>query len=273
MTLQDQIYFSLLPLTIVNMFIITMFTYYGVTWPRRKVSKETMDRMHSSFLGVYFREFWAWFTNPVIKLFILLRMTPNMVTALSIVLSGIAGYFFAIGEIGWGGWGLIISGSMDTFDGRLARETNQETRSGAYFDACMDRYSDSFIFMGILLYFNSTAFKGSLSPERQWISLAMVLVCFLMMLGTEVISYSKAKGEAMGFSTNRGLMQRPERVAFLSIFTALFPLFKVVLEQYGIHRDTELIAAVVLMMVLVQFSAISRIWNIFNSIKKTEPSK
>ena len=269
-TYQDRIYFSLLPLIIVNMTMLALFAYYAVTWPKRKVSDETMERMHSSFLGVYFREFWAWLTGPVIRIFILLRMTPNMVTALSIVLSFITGYFFATGNIGWGAWGLIVSGSMDTFDGRLARETGQETRSGAYFDACVDRYSDSFVYMGILLYFNSAEFNSTLSFESQWISFAMVLVCLFLMLGTEVVSYSKARGEAMGFSTTRGLMQRPERVAFLSVFTAISPFARVACEQYGIHRDIILMGAIVLMMVLVQYSAVARIVSIFGAIKKTE---
>ncbi len=271
MNVDEQIYNALIPLISVNMAMFTVFTYFGITWPKRKISQENVERLHKSFLGIYFREFWAWLTHPVVKFFMLIRFTPNMVTGLSILLSMLTGYLFAVGNIAWGGWMLIVSGSMDTFDGRLARETGRETSSGAYFDACVDRYSDAFVFMGLLWYFNSGLFQTTLQGTGlPWVGSAMVLVCMLLLVGTEVTSYSKAKGEASGYTTGKGLMQRPERIMFLSVFSCLNPFFRVVLANYGVQQDAVFMAGVCIMSLLVNYSAVIRIKDIFNEIKKNE---
>ncbi|MCP4133433.1 MAG: CDP-alcohol phosphatidyltransferase family protein [bacterium] len=266
----EQIYNSILPSLIVAISFLTVLVYYGMTWPYRKKTQEVLERMHKSFLGVFFREFWYWFTDPVVLFFKITRFTPNMVTGLSIFLSIFTGYLFFIGEIGWGGWMVVVSGSMDTFDGRLARMTDQSSRSGEFFDACVDRYSDAFVFMGIALYFVSRYYMNQGAGTITTIDFLMLIVSMLTLVGTEVMSYIKARGEAMGFTTKRGLMQRPERVALLALFTVLHPFFKIIADEYQWPSDISLIGVMILMAVLINFSAIVRLISIFRDIKRTE---
>jgi len=251
---------------------VSAFIYFGITWQHRAKTPEVLQRMHSSFLGVFFREFWFWLTEPLVQFFIFFRITPNMITGLSVIMSLFTGYLFFIGNIGLAGWMVVLSGSMDTFDGRVARATNTSTRSGAFFDACSDRYSDSFVFIGIALFFCTRCFNLPSPVDFLGIDFVMVIVTMMTIAGTGAMSYVKAKGEAMGFNTKRGLMQRPERIATLSVFSCFHPFFKVVADNYGVHPDISLIFVIILMAVLVNFSALVRVVSIFKDIKESEIS-
>ncbi len=271
MTSDNPIYQSLLPLLIFNVAFMTMFMYYAVTFQFRKRDPEAEQRLHKSFLGVFFHSFWYWLIDPIVKTMAFLRFTPNTITAFSVVISIYTGYIFAVGKLNWAGWLVIISGTFDLFDGRLARLTNQSTRSGGFFDACMDRYNDAFVYIGIGLYFVGRNFSlGGGSFTVSELDFGMLLVVVLLVLGTEVMSYAKARGEAMGFTTKRGLMQRPERVAFLGAFMVLYPFFRIIAERKGLHPDIALIGAVILMTLLVNYSAIVRIVDLFKKIKKAD---
>ncbi len=271
MTSNNPIYLALLPLLIFNVAFMTLFMYYAVTFQFRKKDPEALARLHKSFLGAFFHNFWYWLIDPIVKLLAFLRFTPNTVTALSVLLSIYTGYIFAIGKLNWTGWLIIISGSFDLLDGRLARLTDRSTQSGAFFDSCMDRYNDAFVYIGLGLYFIGKNFKmGGGGFTVSPLDFAMLIVSILLVLGTEVMSYAKARGEAMGFSTKRGLMQRPERVAFLGAVMVLFPFFRIIAIRNGYHPEIALIAGLLLMTVLVNYSAIVRIVDLFRTIKKLE---
>jgi len=271
MTYDDKIYSSLLPLIIINLVFVIIFMYYAVSFQYRKKTPEALARLHRSFIGSFFSEFWYWFIDPIVRLLAFLKFTPNMVTSMSIVLSLVTGYLFFIGEVAWGGWFVVISGNMDLLDGRLARVTGRSTRSGAFYDACIDRYSDAFVFIGLAFYFLGRNFDASSSSVTiEMIDFYMLVIAILVIVGTEVISYAKARGEAMGFTTSRGLMQRPERIVMLAFFSILHPFFKIIAMERGYHPDITLMGAVVIMAVLVNYSAVVRIASIFKDIKKSE---
>ncbi len=267
----DQLYFSLLPLLIANVSMISAVLLFGLFWPGRLRKIENIKRLHSSFLGIFFREFWDWLTTPIVKLFIFIRFSPNMITSLSIFMSIYTGYLFFIGNIGAAGWMVGLSGSMDTFDGRVARETGKSTVSGAFYDACVDRYSDALIYMGIALYFAGKGYSsanGTFSITTT--DFIMILITIVLIIGTEVMSYVKARGEVLGVDTKRGLMQRPERVAMLGVLSALNPIAVVLLDQYSLPKDLVFNIVITVMALLVNFSAVSRLISIFKDIKKSE---
>ena len=271
MDYNEVLYYSLLPLIIALEAVAISFTYYAVTWSRREQSEETISRIHKSFIGIFLVEFWYWLTTPLLSFFKILKLTPNRITAISVVLSLFTGYLLAIGEIGAGGWMIVLSGSLDMLDGRLARETGQSSKAGAFFDSCSDRYSDSFVFIGLGVYFLSKG--GSFADKIFTISITDyigVLVIMTILLGAASMSYVKARGEVVGATTKRGLMQRPERIMILSIFTVLHPFFVIVLKKYGLNPDSTLLGILVIMSILINYSAIIRMTAIFNTIKKME---
>lgn len=89
------------------------------------------------------------------------------------------------------------------------------------------------------------------------------------MTGSQIVSYAKARGEAVGFSTNMGLMQRAERIAVLAIASAFYPFFKIILTANGVNEHWPLIIALILMAVLTNYTAVTRIVIIFRAIRRS----
>ena len=94
-------------------------------------------------------------------------------------------------------------------DGRVARRTNQVTVFGAFFDSVMDRYSDVVLFFGILVYY------ARINHFRYVVLTAFVMVTSLM------VSYTRARAEALIGQCKVGFMERPERIVLI-ILGALF---------------------------------------------------
>ena len=107
--------------------------------------------------------------------------------------------------------GLVIIGAglFDMVDGRVARQTNQVSVFGAFFDSVMDRYSDVALFFGLLVHY-----------ARGQRLLYVVLVAFVM-TASLMVSYTRARAEALIGTCKVGFMERPERIV-LVIIGALF---------------------------------------------------
>lgn len=271
MNYNESIYHSLLPLIISLEAVGALFTFFALTWSRRTLSQETLSRLHTSFIGVFLIEFWSWLIRPVLLLCKALKITPNKITAISIFLSFVTGCIYAAGHIALGGWMLVISGSLDMIDGRVARETGNVTKAGAFFDSCSDRYSDSFVFIGIAVFFLSKNFSLSSSgfsiSRTDYISIIIIMT---ILMGSSAMSYVKARGEAVGATTKRGLMQRPERITMLSIFSVLNPFAVIILHSRKLNPDLVLIIALAVMSILINISAVVRMASLFKTIRNLE---
>lgn len=162
------------------------------------------------------------FLDPFVKLLIKLGVTPNMVTLLGLILTLASTVVLIYGAemgdrvnhryIGYAGLIILLAGAMDMVDGRLARVNNQAQPFGALFDSVIDRYSELIMFFGFCYYtVNQSYFFTS-------------IFCFISMIGSIMVSYTRARAEGLGVKASVGLMQRPERVilvAFASIATSL----------------------------------------------------
>jgi len=264
-------YYAILPLIIILEIIVSSFSYFAMTWTKRKISKESLAKLHESFIGIFLLEYWYWLTRPLLNFFKLTGITPNGITAISIFLSFITGALYAFGFIGSGGWLLVFGSSLDMLDGALARETGRVTKAGAFFDSCGDRYSDSFYFIGIAIFFLSKNFSSAAgtftitTPDY-----FAVIIIMTILLGSASMSYVKARGDVAGASTKRGLMQRPERIMMLSFLTVLDPFIRVILVKYGQNPDLVMIIVLTIMGILINISAIVRMTSLFKIIKGME---
>jgi CDP-diacylglycerol--glycerol-3-phosphate 3-phosphatidyltransferase len=153
----------------------------------------------------------------------LTRISPNMLTFLGLLISSSAAFFFgyATGEnqpfmFRMAAGAIILAGIFDMVDGRLARATGQVTQFGAFFDSVLDRYSDLAIFFGLLVYYARA--------ER----LFYVVLVAVVMTGTIMVSYTRARAESLIGSCKVGFMERPERLVLL-ILGALFNIMAPVL--------------------------------------------
>ncbi|HRX29460.1 MAG TPA: CDP-alcohol phosphatidyltransferase family protein [Saprospiraceae bacterium] len=157
--------------------------------------------------------------NPLIELLIKLGITPNMVTFLGLLLNVVASVIFIYGAehgsrsdhryVGYGGLAILLGGLMDMVDGRLARVSNKSSKYGALFDSVLDRYSEMIMFLGICYYLVS--FKYFYSS----------LFAFIAMIGSIMVSYTRARSEGLGVSAKGGMMQRPERILIIGISALL----------------------------------------------------
>jgi CDP-diacylglycerol--glycerol-3-phosphate 3-phosphatidyltransferase len=99
---------------------------------------------------------------------------------------------------------IILSGLFDLFDGVVARNLGKVTPFGGFLDSVVDRYSDLFLLMALLIYY--------LKKENS----DMVILTSFVSIGTAIIPYARARAEAAQISCNAGLMERAERIILLS---------------------------------------------------------
>jgi len=153
--------------------------------------------------------------NPLISLLLKLRITPNMITMFGLILNFVATIILIIGAeegdrsdhsyVGWAGLVILIAGLFDMIDGRLARVGNMANPYGALFDSVIDRYSEMVMFLGIIWYLVSHDYFMS------------SIFAFVAMIGSVMVSYTRARAEGLGVECSVGLMQRPERILIIGI--------------------------------------------------------
>lgn len=97
------------------------------------------------------------------------------------------------------------------FDGAVARASNRVTKFGALFDSTLDRYSEFFVFLAIGYYFSSTHHYNTA------FQLLMLVVVFVALSGSFMVSYVRARAEGLDYECRIGLLQRPERVVIVGL--------------------------------------------------------
>jgi len=153
--------------------------------------------------------------NPFVRFLIKLGLTPNAVTSIGLVLNiGVAIIFIIgaergnrgdLGYVGWAGGLILFAGLFDMLDGQVARLGKMSSTFGALYDSVLDRYSELILFLGICYY---------LISHHYFIS---SLMAFIAMIGSMMVSYTRARSEGLGIENKGGLMQRPERVILIAL--------------------------------------------------------
>src|SRR5271155_1767392 len=156
-------------------------------------------------IGVFFGRI----INAIVGALALSRVHPNVLTFIGLLINIWAAFLFAAGSFRWGGVVVIGAGLFDMVDGRVARETNQVTRFGGFFDSVLDRYSDLGVLVGLLVYYASI--------NRNF----YVVLTAIAMTGTVLVSYTRARAENSIPKCKVGFFERPERVVLI-IIGALF---------------------------------------------------
>ena len=163
-------------------------------------------------LGRYRDSVRSW-TDPVGRLLFRLNLRPNHLTLCGLGVSLLAAACFVTGRSRTAGGLVILAGLCDFFDGSLARASGQVTPFGAFLDSVIDRYSDLVVLLGIVVLF-------ARMPHVRGAVVAMA-----GLVGSVMVSYTKARAESIGVECNVGMMERPERMICL-IVGALFDLLE-----------------------------------------------
>jgi CDP-diacylglycerol--glycerol-3-phosphate 3-phosphatidyltransferase len=134
-----------------------------------------------------------------------LHLKPNHLTLIGLGVSLLAAAAFVTGHIRTGGALLLLAGLCDFFDGALARASGMVTPFGAFLDSVIDRYSDIVIVLAIVVLFVRI-------PHTRG-----ALVAMAGLVGTVMVSYTKARAASIGVECTIGLMERPERMICLIV--------------------------------------------------------
>jgi soluble lytic murein transglycosylase len=171
-------------------------------------------------------------SDPVGRALVRLHLRPNHLTLLGLGISLLAAVAFVAGHLRAAGVFLLLAGLCDFFDGSLARASGQVTPFGAFLDSVIDRYSDLVVLLGIVVLFART-------PNARG-----ALVAMAGLVGSVMVSYTKARAESIGVECTVGVMERPERLICL-IAGALLDLLEPALWLLAILANVTALQRIV----------------------------
>jgi CDP-diacylglycerol--glycerol-3-phosphate 3-phosphatidyltransferase len=169
------------------------------------------------------------------------RLTPNAISLTGLVLNLVAAALVTQELFLLAGLAFIVGSVMDTLDGRYSRMSGKGTPFGAFLDSTLDRAEEGIVLATVAAYF------ASLGDE---LAAAAVVVC---VVGSLMVSYTRARAEALGVECKVGLATRPVRVVIISVglvFAEGADVFDVRLLEPAIYVLAVLTSVTVLQRVL-----------------------
>jgi CDP-diacylglycerol--glycerol-3-phosphate 3-phosphatidyltransferase len=153
-------------------------------------------------------------TNPIVRILSKSGITPNTLTLINLALNIVAAYVVATGDFLPGGVLVLVSGLFDLLDGALARFIKQTTKFGAILDSTVDRISEAATLCGLLIWY----------VPQEGASLKIIFI-FVVLIGSFLVSYIRARAEGLGWQCQVGLFTRAERVIVLAIGLLINQIF------------------------------------------------
>jgi CDP-diacylglycerol---glycerol-3-phosphate 3-phosphatidyltransferase len=190
--------------------------------------------------------------DPAVGLLARYNVSPNTITTVGTLLTIAAGVVYAFGHIMTAGWLMSVTAVFDVIDGQVARRTGRSTVFGAFYDSTLDRVADGALMAGLTVFYMT-------SPVHH--NIYMVVVCLAGIIGTFLVSYTRARAESLGIDAKVGVMQRPERIVLLSAPQALFGLF---------WNGWVLMGIIILLSVTAWITAVQRIAFVYRFTKNIE---
>lgn len=142
------------------------------------------------------------------QIFVKTPITPNMLTLFGLLLNCIVAVLLVTDHKVAGGMMIIFAGLFDMLDGALAKITNRMSTFGAFLDSVVDRYSEAIILLGLLLYYY-------LHQTEQ--SVTAIVLIYVILVGSMMISYTRARAGSLHIHNEVGILARPERIILLAI--------------------------------------------------------
>ncbi len=189
---------------------------------------------------------------PLVRLAQRLGITPNRVTVIGFCVVVVAAGLVAAGQLLIGAIILIAGSLLDAVDGALARATGGSTAFGSFLDSTLDRAAEAILYAGIVVYF----LRASADP------LAPVLLALAALSGSFMVSYTRAKAEAIGVSASVGIAPRTERLVLVVAGIGLA----------GLGLEIGLTGAIGIIAALAAATTVQRIWHVRQQVGETPPA-
>ncbi|MEK6578664.1 MAG: CDP-alcohol phosphatidyltransferase family protein, partial [Bdellovibrionota bacterium] len=151
-----------------------------------------------------------WALQPMARMLIFFRVSPNAISFTSLFFAVAAAVCLSVGHFGFGAGFATISAFMDTLDGIVARETGVASEAGEVLDCAIDRYGEFLFLSGLIIYYRSIP--------------TLLVLCLLALAGSYMVSYTSVLAGSLGVKPPNGSMRRPERALFLTLGALLSPI-------------------------------------------------
>ncbi len=191
-------FYLLVPALIIGASMTAAFIVYGGLYAIGRPPQLAAVK-HNQLLGPFMAGFLVWLIGPIERA-LAGRVSPNVITAVSLVMCGVTGFAAGVGALAVAVWLYAFAGILDVLDGRLARISGQQTSAGALFDSVSDRWGELFVFGGFMWFLRDTP----------WLLAALGAFGASMM-----VSYTRARAEGLGIELSGGMMQRAERIVLV----------------------------------------------------------
>jgi CDP-diacylglycerol--glycerol-3-phosphate 3-phosphatidyltransferase len=143
------------------------------------------------------------FELPIARFLVFLHISPNTITFAGLILAVLVAYLLSQGCFVLGGLVLLCASLLDMLDGSVARLSNSASKKGAFLDSTSDRIAEAVVLFGLLVYY------ADLNESQA------ILLIFLALILSFLVSYIRARAEGLGVEGTPGLFTRPERVLVL----------------------------------------------------------
>ncbi len=230
--------------------VILTMPVFAIVARNRPVDADVARRPTTILLGYWVRDWLMWLIAPVERAMVAMKVSPDVFNFAGMFFGILAGVAFVRASLAVAGWMIILGGLCDIFDGRIARARGVTSRYGEFLDSMLDRFAETFAFMGLAVYF---------AP-----SLWAVLATALALGASLMVSYARAKGAVVGVDCRGGVMQRAERLVLLALAALLDGA---VTTALGWRAGSVLLAAVCLIGVGALGTAAYRTWYIARALK------
>jgi CDP-diacylglycerol--glycerol-3-phosphate 3-phosphatidyltransferase len=183
------------------------------------------------------------------------RLTPNAISLTGLALNLLAAVLLWEGLFFLGGVAFVVGSVMDTLDGRYSRMSGKGTPFGAFLDSTLDRIEE-----GIVL----AAMAGYFAAHGNRAAAAAVVVAVLASL---MVSYTRARAEALGVECKVGIATRPVRVAIIAV--GLIAAEGAPFGRGAVLGTTEMLAYMVYALAaLSTVTALQRIWHVRRELSR-----
>ena len=177
--------------------------------------------------------------KPIARGLIRLHVTADALTIIGTLIMALAGVMAAGGNLIASALLMLVSAPLDALDGTVARMSGVKSKFGAFLDSTSDRYADGFVLGGILIY--------GLILRNDWI----VVLAFVSLWGSLLISYTRARAEGLNVECKVGLLTRMERFVLL-IAMLVF---------------NQVLPGLVIFAILTHFTALQRIFYVWRAMR------
>jgi CDP-diacylglycerol--glycerol-3-phosphate 3-phosphatidyltransferase len=162
----------------------------GKTKPKVSAPVTLTDRVRDLMRGI---------VDPIADRLVWLGFTPNTLTLIGFLMNVAVAVVLSQGQMRWGALAFVLASAFDGLDGALARRLDRVSRFGAFLDSTVDRLSEAAVFLGLLVWYTGQGAKQE------------IVLIYATIVGSLMVSYSRARAEGLGMDCKVGLLTRMER--------------------------------------------------------------